>query len=118
MPLIDPVTMADSDGAVELSHTNSSAPIELLPTPLTHTITHLHPVFLVAISYFIFPLVVADPVLVLYKALPAVMVMQIGYVLTCLPAAGSTMKVIKKGSKTKPGPQKKVIQSPALHLVS
>lgn len=85
-----------------------SEPIEVLPTELARVFTHVHPALLLGAYYLRFSALVADPVpALLYSILPLA-VIQIAYVLVCLPVAGSSSKPVKK---PKPGAKKAVDSS-------
>ncbi|KAH8811694.1 GPI biosynthesis protein Pig-F [Xylogone sp. PMI_703] len=80
-----------------------STPTELLPTELARVFTHIHPALLLGAYYLRFPALVADPVSALLYSILPLAIIQIVYVLVCLPVAGSTTKPVKK---PKPGAKK------------
>lgn len=91
MPLVDPVTMS----APAPSATKKSLPIDLLPTDLSRTLAHAHPVLLLAAYYLRFPALVTDPIHTLQHSLLPLAIIQITYVFCCLPHAGSHAKPAK-----------------------
>lgn len=107
MPLVDPVAMAGASSTAQPA--KASSPIDLLSSPTARTVTHIHPVLLLAGYSFFFPRLVADPVSTLFLTLPAVTIAQITYVSLCLPAAKAG-KTAKK-QKTKAGYAKKTDHS-------
>jgi phosphatidylinositol glycan class F len=96
MPLIDPITMANT-AQVPLK---ASLPIEILPTDLARIYRHVHPALLLSAYYLRFPALVADPVSTLLNSLVPLAIVQISYAVICLPPTGSSTKVVKK---LKPG---------------
>ncbi|KAH6696888.1 glycosylphosphatidylinositol anchor biosynthesis protein [Plectosphaerella plurivora] len=118
MPLVDPVTMAASqnkpvailpplrprDAAAAMSA------IHLHTSPAAQIGQYLHPAALSGLIIFQFPALVEDPVRTLMNTLPLVAVIQIAYVLVCLPVAGS--QAAKGVKKPKPGEKKKAETGP------
>lgn len=101
MPLIDPVTMS---ATAETTPPKASLPIELLPTDLARLYTHVHPALLLSAYYLRFPALVSDPVSTLLNSLIPLAVIQMSYVIICLPVTGSSTKPLKK---PKPGAARK-----------
>lgn len=67
-----------------------SAPVNILPSQLARTYSYVHPALLLALGAARFEALVADPVRELLKDLPWLTLLQIFYVMLCLPPAGST----------------------------
>jgi phosphatidylinositol glycan class F len=65
-------------------------PVNILSTPAAQTYSHVHPAVLLALYAVRFPALVADPISTLLSDLPIFTVLQVAYVVTCLPQAGST----------------------------
>jgi phosphatidylinositol glycan class F len=81
--------------------------INVLNTDAAKIYTHLHP-FLVLSSYFLnFSSIVADPVSSLLKCLIPLGILQIAYVVVCLPATGSTHSAPTTKGSGKGGASKK-----------
>ncbi|KAL1968384.1 hypothetical protein VTN77DRAFT_1913 [Rasamsonia byssochlamydoides] len=68
----------------------ATPPVDILPTPAARTYAHVHPALLLAVYALRFPALVADPVSTLLSDLPIFAALQVGYVVTCLPQAGSS----------------------------
>lgn len=68
----------------------SASPVNILPSRLAQTYSFVHPILLVALCILRFEALVADPVQELLKDLPWLAVLQIFYVMVCLPPAGTT----------------------------
>ncbi|QKX56869.1 uncharacterized protein TRUGW13939_03976 [Talaromyces rugulosus] len=68
-------------------------PVDIRSTPAAQTYSHVHPAVLLALYAVRFPALVADPVSTLLSDLPIFTVLQVAYVVTCLPQAGSTGNV-------------------------
>lgn len=64
--------------------------IDVLPTPVAQTYSHIHPTVLLALYSLRFSSLVSDPVSTLWSDLPLYTALQTAYVLTCLPQAGSS----------------------------
>lgn len=115
MAVLDPSTMYGS-AAVKASSVTAATP-EVLPkansdilpviplsTAAANTLRHVHPVLLLSLLLFRFKALVEGPTSEMTKALPVVAVIQVAYVLVCLPATGSnqaTKKKPKLGEKKK-----------------
>ena len=67
----------------------STSPVDILPTALAKWYTHVHPILLLATFYLRFRALVADPVSTLTTSLIVVGVLQLAYVVICLPPTGS-----------------------------
>jgi phosphatidylinositol glycan class F len=65
--------------------TPTTTPVTLLPEPAARAYTHIHPVVVLALYRLRFSNLVADPVPELLRALAALAMLQVGYVVTCLP---------------------------------
>ncbi|CRG86046.1 Glycosylphosphatidylinositol anchor biosynthesis protein 11 [Talaromyces islandicus] len=74
---------------LETPTTPNPPPVSILPTPAAQTYSHVHPALLLALYAVRFPALVADPVSTLLSDLPVFTVLQVAYVVTCLPQAGS-----------------------------
>ncbi|OQD73116.1 hypothetical protein PENDEC_c017G03263 [Penicillium decumbens] len=68
----------------------SAPPIKILPSHLAQGYSYVHPVLLLALCAARFQSLVADPVHELFRDLPWLALLQISYVMLCLPPAGST----------------------------
>ncbi|KAE8379778.1 GPI biosynthesis protein family Pig-F-domain-containing protein [Aspergillus bertholletiae] len=64
-------------------------PIHILPNSISKTYALIHPVVLLALLAFRFNALVADPVAELLGNLPFLALLQVAFVMTCLPPAGS-----------------------------
>ncbi|KAF2239284.1 hypothetical protein EV356DRAFT_169359 [Viridothelium virens] len=80
-------------------------PVEIRPTDAARLYTHVHPMLLLAGYFFQFRSIVADPVLALTSGLLPLSVLQISYLITCLPVAGtgSTAASLRQGQRKKTG---------------
>ncbi|KAK1754483.1 glycosylphophatidylinositol anchor phosphoethanolamine transferase [Echria macrotheca] len=125
MPLIDPVTMSSSltKGGAQLptakgkdapSSEPTIQPIQIKPTPVAQAARHVFPLLLASLFALQFRPLVADPVSTMLTSLPVVALLQLAYVLVCLPAAGSqgggastASGKQKTGRKVRPGEKKK-----------
>lgn len=88
----------------------TSQPISTLPTDLARLYTTIHPLLLLTLYYFAFPFLVSDPVRILLNSLLPLSVLQLGYVVTCLPNSGSTPSVPPAPSKaSKSGQRKRLV---------
>lgn len=63
--------------------------IDVLPSPTAQLYSYVHPTLLLSLYAIRFPTLVADPISTLLSDLPVVAALQIAYVVTCLPQAGS-----------------------------
>lgn len=91
----------------------TSQPINTLPTDVARLYTTIHPLLLLSLYYFAFPSLVSDPVLTLQNAVLPLSVLQLAYVVTCLPTSGSSpdippipSKAAKSGQRKRPSPAK------------
>lgn len=64
--------------------------IDILPTPVAQTYSHIHPTILLALYSLRFSWLVSDPVSTLWSDLPLYTALQTAYVVICLPQAGSS----------------------------
>lgn len=64
--------------------------VDILPTTAAQTYSHIHPTLILALYSLRFSALVADPVATLLSDLPLLTVLQVAYVVTCLPQAGSS----------------------------
>jgi GPI ethanolamine phosphate transferase 2/3 subunit F len=80
--------MAATPPSSTVSYTGSPA-VNILPNSAAQTYAHIHPTLLLAVYAFRFPAVVVDPTSTLLNDLPLYTALQIVYVVTCLPHAGS-----------------------------
>lgn len=86
----------------------TSQTINTLPTDVARFYSTIHPLLLLSLYYFAFPFLVSDPVLTLQNSLPPLSILQLGYVVTCLPTSGGSPFVPAAPSKTpKSGPRKR-----------
>lgn len=65
-------------------------PVSILPTPAAQTYAHVHPAVLLAWFALRFRSLVADPVATLASDVPVTAGLQVAYLVTCLPQAGSS----------------------------
>lgn len=84
-----------------------SQPISVLPTDIARFYTHLHPIIILAVYYFCFPYLVANPVSVLSKALAPLAHLQITYCVVCLPQSSGSSTPASTSLKS-PAPRKRV----------
>ncbi|KAK5018524.1 glycosylphosphatidylinositol anchor biosynthesis protein 11 [Cryomyces antarcticus] len=96
----------------------SSTPIDILQNDFAKVYTHLHPILVLALFYYQFPSLVADPVLSLTSSLAPLGILQIAYVTICLPATGAMAAPTaplkpgqrrKAGSKSEAGTGEKIV---------
>lgn len=69
----------------------SHPPIRILANPTAQAYSHLHPILIGSIFALRFNALVSDPVTTLSTLLPVFAVLQIIYVIICLPAAGAAL---------------------------
>lgn len=84
-----------------------SQPISVLPSNIARIYTNIHPILILALYYFCFPSLVADPVSTLKKTCAPLAHLQITYCVVCLPPSSGSSTPASKSSKT---PQKKRVQ--------
>lgn len=92
----------------------STNPIDLLPTEIARWYTHVHPLLLLATYYLRFRALVEDRVTALATSLIPLAVLQLAYVVICLPPTGgsgslpasSAAKTTKPGIRRRPAPTK------------
>lgn len=93
----------------------SAPPVNILPSQLAQTYSYAHPVLLLALGASRFNALVENPVQELLKDLPWLALLQLLYVLLCLPPAGTTVSVsdgpsgndTKSARSRKPGYRRK-----------
>lgn len=73
-----------------------SSPIELLPTDAARIVSQAHPAILLAGFYIRFPALVENPAPTLLSSLLLLSMVQIVYVILCLPPTGHSIKPVKK----------------------
>lgn len=76
----------------------SAPPVNILPSQLAKGYSYVHPVLLLTLCAARFQALVADTVQELLRDLPWLALLQISYVMLCLPPAGST-QAIEAGSE-------------------
>lgn len=64
--------------------------IDVLPTTIAQTYSHIHPTILLALYSVRFSTLVSDPVSTLWNDIPLYTALQTAYIVTCLPQAGSS----------------------------
>ncbi|GFF22339.1 glycosylphosphatidylinositol anchor biosynthesis protein 11 [Aspergillus udagawae] len=69
----------------------SAPPVNILPTQLARTYSFVHPAALLAILAVRFEALVAEPVAEMLNTLPFLALLQVTYVMVCLPPAGSVL---------------------------
>jgi phosphatidylinositol glycan class F len=69
----------------------SIPPVNILPTQLARTYSFVHPAALLAVLAVRFEALVADPVAEMLNTLPFLALLQVTYVMVCLPPAGSVL---------------------------
>jgi GPI ethanolamine phosphate transferase 2/3 subunit F len=85
---------------------STSSPIEVLHNDTARLYAHLHPALLLVVFFARFNALVVDPVSTLLTSLIPLSVLQLCYVVICLPMAGSTgSQAPPKGAK--PGQRRK-----------
>ncbi|KAF2429781.1 PIG-F-domain-containing protein [Tothia fuscella] len=93
--------------------------INVLNTDTAKLYTHIHPILVLSAYYFNFSSIVADPVSSLIKFLIPLNVLQIAYVVICLPATGTAQPPpVLKSSGMKPAVQKKSPKGKSVSLAS
>ncbi|KAK3946025.1 glycosylphophatidylinositol anchor phosphoethanolamine transferase [Diplogelasinospora grovesii] len=120
MPLVDPVTMSSSltktvkpTQASEVKDGKDSSPVvvrlrpvELQQTPASQAARRAIPVLIAAVYLVRFSALVADPVAWMKTTLPQIAILQVAYVLLCLPTPGAAQKPAAN-RKLRPGEKKK-----------
>ncbi|KAK3378077.1 GPI biosynthesis protein family Pig-F-domain-containing protein [Podospora didyma] len=124
MPLVDPVTMSstsiiksvpDQPQSQSKSKDGAAPAITLQPiytkqTALAQSTRHAFPALLAVLFIVRFNSLVEDPVSIMATSLPLVAILQMGYVLICLPVAGShhpSGRTAAAARKPRPGEKKK-----------
>jgi phosphatidylinositol glycan class F len=69
----------------------STPPVNIIPTQLARTYSFVHPAALLAILAVRFDALVANPVAEMLNTLPFLALLQVTYVMVCLPPAGSVL---------------------------
>jgi phosphatidylinositol glycan class F len=69
----------------------SIPPVNILPTQLARTYSFVHPAALLAVLAVRFEALVAGPVAEMLNTLPFLALLQVTYVMVCLPPAGSVL---------------------------
>lgn len=70
--------------------TNPSTPINVLDGDLAHVYSNLHPLLVLTLYFFRFNAIVKDPISTLTTLLAPLGILQIVYVVLCLPPTGNT----------------------------
>ncbi|KAF3405287.1 Glycosylphosphatidylinositol anchor biosynthesis protein 11 [Talaromyces pinophilus] len=73
-----------------ISQPEKAHSIDVLPTPVAQTYSHIHPTILLALYSLRFSSLVSDPVSTLWSDLPLYTALQTAYVVICLPQARSS----------------------------
>jgi hypothetical protein len=81
--------------------TSKSDAINVLNTDTAQLYTHIHPFLVLSAYFFNFTSIVTDPVSSLSTFLIPLSILQVAYVILCLPATGSSPSVVPKGSGQK-----------------
>lgn len=111
MPLVDPITMSSAlakDASAQATDSKPKATIAAVPTfnnALSKGVSFGRVAVLLGLLAAQFNELVAQPALTLQSAVPVVAVVQVAYVVLCLPAAGSQQA--KAAKKPRPGEKKK-----------
>lgn len=101
---------------------SNALPIDILPTDAARFYTHIHPFLVLGVYYIRFNALVADPIPTLLTSLLPLSILQVTYVVTCLPAAKSSLKQSaafrspKQAQRRKPATSK-VEHSPSSRFV-
>ncbi|GFF33118.1 glycosylphosphatidylinositol anchor biosynthesis protein 11 [Aspergillus udagawae] len=85
------VNAASSAPVPPLAMKPSAPPVNILPTQLARTYSFVHLAALLAILAVRFEALVADPVAEMLNTLPFLALLQVTYVMVCLPPAGSVL---------------------------
>ncbi|KAI9874824.1 MAG: Glycosylphosphatidylinositol (GPI) anchor assembly protein [Pleopsidium flavum] len=91
---------------------STSVPIDALPTQAARLYTHIHPFLVLGVYYIRFSALVVDPVSTLLTSLIPLSILQVSYVVTCLPPAKGSLKqsiptrTSKQGQRKKPAAAK------------
>ncbi len=81
---------------------STAAPIEPLHNDTARLYTYLHPILLLSLYSYSFSSLVADPVSTLLNSIAPLAILQVIFVVTCLPPTGGTPTI----KKQKPGEKK------------
>jgi phosphatidylinositol glycan class F len=82
--------LSQQPSTTTVPQTEKAHAIDVLPTPVAQTYSHIHPTILLALYSLRFSSLVSDPVSTLWSDLPLYTGLQVTYVITCLPQAGSS----------------------------
>jgi phosphatidylinositol glycan class F len=94
----------------------SAPPVNILPSQLAQGYSYVHPVLLLALCAFRFDALVADPVQELLRDLPWLALLQMFYVMLCLPPARSQASEAGSDSEEKKKTAPRSPPSPAVTL--
>ena len=89
-------------------------PVVPLSNPAANVFRHVHPALLLSLLFLRFGALVKDPVAEMTTAVAVVTVLQVAYVLLCLPATGS---VVAARKKLRPGEKRKKDDEGGVSLV-
>ncbi|KAI0472603.1 glycosylphosphatidylinositol anchor biosynthesis protein [Xylariaceae sp. FL0804] len=139
MVLVDPITMSVAPAAgnkasvARVKDAGETAPPPAPPPPPTAPIRtatspqalaarYAHPALLLCLFAARFRALVADPVAAMWSALPALLALQVAYLVVCLPAVGShaarPQRKPRPGEKRKPGSEAAGPNIPVTTLVA
>jgi GPI ethanolamine phosphate transferase 2/3 subunit F len=88
-----------------------STPIDALDDSLAHIYANIHPLLVLSIYFFRFNYIVEDPITSLLNGLAPLGILQIVYVVLCLPPAGSSNAAPKTPAKSVKGKKTQAIKS-------
>lgn len=100
-------TAPEKDGQKPPVPLSPSTPIATLDSDLARIYTYIHPLLVLSIFFFRFQATVDDPVTTLMNGLAPLGILQIVYVVLCLPPSGSSSTPSPAKSTPKPGRGKK-----------
>lgn len=83
----------------------SAPPVNILPSQLAQTYSYVHPILLLGLCILRFKALVANPIQELLWDLPWLALLQISYVLICLPPAGTTTDTSSSFEEKKKSPR-------------
>ncbi|KAL2222448.1 phosphoethanolamine transferase [Thermoascus aurantiacus ATCC 26904] len=86
-------------------------PTDILPSRRAQTYANIHPALLLSLYAARFPSLVADPVNALLSQLPLLAVLQVAYVVTCLPPVGSAPSSGESSAGGAEGGEKRTVSS-------
>ncbi|KAJ5143454.1 uncharacterized protein N7515_002241, partial [Penicillium bovifimosum] len=93
----------------------SAPPINILPSPTARIYSFAHPALLLALGATRFEALVADPTKELLATLPWLTLIQLSYVILCLPPAGSTTETGASTADNKSSPRTPGLGGAARH---